>query len=189
MLGPEEVSAAVRPYEVMIIFDVELEQNDIAQRVDRVADTVKSGGGTPGQVDHWGRRTFAYEMNHKTEGYYVLTEMAAEPTTMAQVDRMLAIDDAVLRHKIMRQSDQVAGRARSSSGPRRPSSRGPGPSGRASAGGRSPGGRVPPGAAGGAPSSPPAGDVGTAPASTQTIEGAHQAEPVAEPSADQDPAS
>jgi len=175
----------------MIIFDVELEQNDIAQRVDRVADTVKSGGGTPGQVDHWGRRTFAYEMNHKTEGYYVLTEMAAEPATMAQVDRMLAIDDAVLRHKIMRQPDHVAGRARSSSGSRRPSSRGPGgSSGRASAGGRPQGGRVPPGAAGGVPSSPSTGaDGGAEPASTPPIESAQQAEPVAKPSADQEPAS
>ncbi len=128
----------MRPYEVMIIFDVELEQNDLAQRLDRVAEQVKSGGGTAGRVDHWGRRTFAYELDHKTEGYYVLVEMAAEPAAMATVDRMLALDDAVLRHKIMRQPEHAARRSRPSSGSRRPGSRGPGSSGR-SGGGRSPG--------------------------------------------------
>ncbi len=187
----------MRPYEVMIILDVELEQNDIAQLLNRVADVVKSGGGTAGQVDHWGRRTFAYEMNHRTEGYYVLTEMGAEPATMAQVDRMLSIDDSVLRHKIMRQPEHVAGRPRSSSGSRRPGSRGPSSQGRASTGGRPSGGRGPAGPGSGAPSAPSApstpstggGNRGTESVPAQTIEGAQQQAAAGEPSADQEPAT
>ena len=189
----------MRPYEVMIIFDVELEQNDIAQRLDRVADLIKAGGGTPGQVDHWGRRTFAYELNHRTEGYYVLDEMAAEPATMAQVDRMLTIDDAVLRHKIMRQPD-AAKRSRPSSGSRRPGSRGPGSSGRAPGAGRPPAGRSTAGSSGPRPSGGGAssgagtgagsGSDGADPAPAGPIEGAGQ--PVAAsgaPSGDQEPAT
>jgi small subunit ribosomal protein S6 len=178
----------MRPYEVMIILDVELEPNDIAQLVGRVSDVVKSGGGTTGQVDHWGRRTFAYEMNHRTEGYYVLTEMAAEPATMAQVDRMLSIDDSVLRHKIMRQPEHVVERARSS-GSRRSGARGPGSPGRAS-GGRPTGGRGPAGPGGGSPSAPSTGpDGGTEPVPALTIEGAQQEAAAGEPSTDQEPAT
>ncbi len=102
----------MRPYEVMVIFDVELEESDIRQRLDRVTDLVKAGGGTPGAVTHWGRRTFAYEMKHKTEGYYVLVEAVAEPATLAEVDRMLALEDAVLRHKVIRQPEHAAGRTK-----------------------------------------------------------------------------
>jgi small subunit ribosomal protein S6 len=94
----------------MVIFDVDLEEGDIRQRVDRVVEAVKSRGGVPGQVDYWGRRTFAYEMKHRTEGYYVLLEATAEPEVLAEVDRMLALEDAVLRHKVIRQPEKAAGR-------------------------------------------------------------------------------
>jgi small subunit ribosomal protein S6 len=107
----------VRPYEVMVIFDVDLEEGDIRQRVDRVLDLVKNRGGTPGSVSYWGRRTFAYELKHRTEGYYVLIEATAEPDAIAEVSRMLTLEDAVLRHKVIRQPDVVAGRPTRRSAP------------------------------------------------------------------------
>jgi small subunit ribosomal protein S6 len=109
----------MRPYEVMVIFDVGLEDSDIRQRVERVHELVRAKGGTPGSVSHWGRRTFAYEIKHRSEGYYVVVEATAEPAAMADVDRYLALEDAVLRHKVIRQPDQVAGRA-ASAGRKRP---------------------------------------------------------------------
>lgn len=106
----------MRPYEVMVILDVELEDEDVRKLVDRVVETVRSRGGTPGAVNHWGRRSFAYEMKHRSEGYYVLIEASAEPEVMAEVHRVLALEDAVLRHKVIRQPDKPAVRSR----PRRP---------------------------------------------------------------------
>ena len=100
----------MRPYEVMVIFDVELEDADIRERVDRVLELIRSRGDNPGRVDYWGRRTFAYEMKHRTEGYYVLLEATAEPATMSEVDRLFALEDAVLRHKVLRQPEGAAAR-------------------------------------------------------------------------------
>ena len=100
----------MRPYEVMVIFDIELEEDDIKQRVERILETVSSRGGTPGQVAYWGRRTFAYEMKHRTEGYYAVVEATAEPEVMAEVHRTLALEDAVLRHKVIRQPEGAVGR-------------------------------------------------------------------------------
>jgi small subunit ribosomal protein S6 len=100
----------MRPYEVMIIFDVEREEPDIRQQVERMLELVRSRGGNPGQVEFWGRRTFAYELKHRNEGFYVLVEATAEPATMAEVDRLLALEDSVLRYKILRQPEKLAGR-------------------------------------------------------------------------------
>jgi len=101
----------MRPYEVMVIFDVGLEDGDINASLDRITSLVRDRGGAPGRAERWGRRTFAYELKHRSEGYYVLIEFTAEPTLVADLDRMLTLDDIVLRHKVIRQPDKQSGRA------------------------------------------------------------------------------
>ncbi|MGO9335218.1 MAG: 30S ribosomal protein S6 [Acidimicrobiales bacterium] len=101
----------MRPYEVMVIFDVGLEDGDINAGLDRITSLVRDRGGSPGRVERWGRRSFAYELKHRSEGYYVLIEFMAEATLVADLDRMLTLDDIVLRHKVMRQPDRQSGRA------------------------------------------------------------------------------
>ncbi|HEV2360557.1 MAG TPA: 30S ribosomal protein S6 [Acidimicrobiales bacterium] len=103
--------AAVRPYEIVVIFDAGLDEAVIRETTDRVTQHVKSRGGNPGAVERWGRRTFAYELKHRHEGYYVLIEVSAEPEVMSEVDRMLALSDDVLRHKVIRQQEKAPGRA------------------------------------------------------------------------------
>jgi small subunit ribosomal protein S6 len=97
----------------MMIFDPEVEEPALQGVLDRALDLVRANGGTPGAVDRWGRRTFAYELQHKREGYYVLAEFVAEPKASAELDRFLTLADEVMRHKIMRLPDKVAGRSRS----------------------------------------------------------------------------
>lgn len=106
----------LRPYEVMIIFDATLEEDSIQGIVDRATQLIRDRGGNPGQIDRWGKRRFAYELNHRWEGYYVVAEFTAEPTSIAELDRMLRLADEVVRHKVIRLPDKVAGRPRRSSG-------------------------------------------------------------------------
>lgn len=73
---------------------------------------MRSRGGSVGRVDRWGRRTFAYELKHRTEGFYVFIEVVAEPEAITEVDRTLTLTDEVLRHRIIRQPETLAGRAR-----------------------------------------------------------------------------
>jgi small subunit ribosomal protein S6 len=100
----------MRPYEVMIIFDAGLEEETIRAVTDRATETLVSRGGVIGRVDRWGRRRFAYELKHRTEGYYVLVEATAEPAAMAEMDRVLSLADEVVRHKVIRMPDSIAGR-------------------------------------------------------------------------------
>ena len=110
--GPEGGEPPLRPYEVMIIFDPDVEEAAIQGVLDRALEVVRSDGGTSGTVDRWGRRTFAYEMDHRREGYYVVVEYTGEPKASADLDRFLVLADEVLRHKIIRLPDRVAGRSR-----------------------------------------------------------------------------
>jgi small subunit ribosomal protein S6 len=100
----------MRPYEVIVIIDASLEEDGIRAVIDRSTDIIKAKGGNPGRVDRWGKRRFAYEVKHRTEGYYVLIEASAEPEAMADLDRMLHLADEVIRHKVIRLPDAVAGR-------------------------------------------------------------------------------
>ena len=102
----------MRPYEVMVILDAGLEEDAIRATIDRSTKLIAANGGTPGKVERWGKRRFAYEVEHKSEGYYVLIEATAEPAAMAELDRMLGLADEVVRHKVIRIPDKVAGRAR-----------------------------------------------------------------------------
>ena len=100
----------MRPYEVMIIFDAGLEEEGIRAVLDRVTETLRSRGANIVRIDRWGKRRFAYELKHRLEGYYVLVEATSEPAAMAEVDRLLSLADEVVRHKVIRLPDSVAGR-------------------------------------------------------------------------------
>jgi small subunit ribosomal protein S6 len=98
----------MRHYEVMVILDAGLEEDAIRSTVDRATQIVTNGGGTVDKVDRWGKRRFAYEVHHRSEGYYVLIDTTAEPAVLAEVNRMLGLADEVIRHKVIRLPDKAA---------------------------------------------------------------------------------
>ena len=100
----------MRPYETMIIFDVAVDAQEIQGALDRALDALKAAGGTPGQIDRWGKRTLAYEMKKRREGYYVVVEFSGEPATVAALDRHLTLAPEVLRHKVIRLPEKGAHR-------------------------------------------------------------------------------
>jgi len=100
----------MRPYETMIIFDVAVDAQEIQAALDRALDTIRQSDGTPGQIDRWGKRTLAYEMKKRREGYYVVVEFTGEPATVAALDRHLTLATEVLRHKIIRLPEKGAAR-------------------------------------------------------------------------------
>jgi small subunit ribosomal protein S6 len=101
----------MRPYEVMAIFEATTEPSQIQSVLDHALDVIRTNGGTPGAIDRWGRRTLAYEVNHKREGYYVVVEFTGEPATVSELDRTLGLADEVVRHKVVRLPESRAGAA------------------------------------------------------------------------------
>src|SRR5271165_6174288 len=101
----------MRPYEVMAIFEATTEPSVIQGVLDQAPEVIRSTGGNPGAIDRWGKRTFAYEVNHKREGYYVVVEFTAEPGTVDALDRMLGLADEVVRHKVVRLPERAGAAA------------------------------------------------------------------------------
>lgn len=92
----------MRRYEVMVILDPDLEERTIAPSLDTFLNVVKVDGGTVNKVDIWGRRRLAYEINHKNEGIYAVIDLEANPAAVAELDRQLGLNEAVIRTKVMR---------------------------------------------------------------------------------------
>jgi len=99
----------MRAYELMVIVDAELDDEVIDAQVKRVAELVTQRGGDIKNEDRWGRRRFAYEINHKTEGYYVVYEFVGG-SELAQLERALRLADEIVRHKLFRLPDREAAR-------------------------------------------------------------------------------
>lgn len=101
----------MRHYEVMVILDAGLDEDAIREIVDRATLAITNSGGSVDKVDRWGKRRFAYEVHHRSEGYYVLVEATAEPAAVDSVDRVLGLADEVIRHKVIRLPDKAVGKA------------------------------------------------------------------------------
>ena len=102
----------MRPYEVVVIFDATLEEEAIRPVLDRATAPITKDSAAKLTTDRWGKRRFAYELKHRWEGIYVLLAFNAEPAAVAELDRVLYLADEVLRHKVMRIPENVAGRER-----------------------------------------------------------------------------
>lgn len=100
----------MRAYEMMVIFDGDLDESTVAGVINKVTAQVESADGTVAKTEKKGRQRFAYEINHKTEGFYVVFEIEAEPGALDNVDRNLRLADEVVRHKIIRLPDAEAHR-------------------------------------------------------------------------------
>jgi small subunit ribosomal protein S6 len=100
----------MRPYEVMVIYDAELEESAVRAAVEQSREQLASKGAELGPVDFWGKRRFAYRLKHRWEGYYVVLQAKAEPAAMDELGRTLSLADEVLRHKVLRIPDDVYGK-------------------------------------------------------------------------------
>lgn len=100
----------MRAYELMIMFDNDSDDAAMQGMLGRVTELVQTGGGRVINVDRWGRRRLAYEINKKHEAYYVVLEITTDATNLDPVERVLRIADGVVRHKVMRLPDKEAAR-------------------------------------------------------------------------------
>ena len=101
----------MRAYELMVIFDGDLDEPAAQAWTKTVVEQVAARGGrVHGAADWWGKRRFAYEIKHKTDGYYAVFNLMAEPGALDDFERSLRLADDVVRHKLIRLPDAEAAR-------------------------------------------------------------------------------
>ncbi len=100
-----------RAYELMVIIDGDLEDTAARAWIKSITDSVAAAGGSVhGKPDWWGRRQFAYQINKKDYGYYVVFNLFAAGGALDELERSFRIADAIVRHKLIRLPDAEAAR-------------------------------------------------------------------------------
>ena len=80
-------------YELMVILDPEIDERTVAPSLDKFLNVIRNDGGTIDNIDIWGRRRLAYEINKKTEGIYAVVNFTSEPATAKELDRQLGLNE------------------------------------------------------------------------------------------------
>ena len=100
----------VRHYELVVILEPSLDERTIAPSLETFLNVVRKDGGTVENVEVWGRRRLAYEIDKHAEGIYAVLDVNCEPATVKEMDRQLALNESILRTKVMRRDPAAAGR-------------------------------------------------------------------------------
>jgi small subunit ribosomal protein S6 len=95
-------------YELMVILDPEVDERTIAPSLEKFLNVITNDGGTIENVDIWGRRRLAYEINKKAEGIYAVVNFTAAPASTTELDRQLKLSEAVMRTKVLRAEEAIA---------------------------------------------------------------------------------
>jgi small subunit ribosomal protein S6 len=94
----------------MVILDGDLDESAYEINVNTVTAGIAAEGGTVHSTDKWGKRRFAYEIAHKTEGWYVVLQVTTAGSGFPDLERQLRLADNVVRHKLFRLPDREAAR-------------------------------------------------------------------------------
>ncbi len=92
-------------YEVLYVIDAQLSDEDIAANVDKFEDLVKKHEGNVLNIDKWGKKTLAYPINYKTEGYYVLMDFESAPEFPLELERVFKITESIIRYMVVRKDE------------------------------------------------------------------------------------
>lgn len=114
-------------YELLYIIDTNLEEEPRKELIARFGALIAQHEGKVEKVEEWGKRRLAYLVNDKPEGYYVLVNFSAPQTFPKELERIMEIDDNVMRYLITRvehkrsnvkpQSQRIASQAQSAEVP------------------------------------------------------------------------
>ncbi len=95
----------MRHYEAMYIVDAEIQDEDLETVTEKYKKVVADMGGEVSDASKWekGRRAFAYEIDKKRDGMYILMQFTGDSTVPKELDRIFKINDEIIRHLIVRQ--------------------------------------------------------------------------------------
>ena len=90
-------------YELAVVVSAKIEDEDRAATIEKVKEYITRFGGTVTEVDEWGKRKLAYEIQKMTEGFYYFVHFEAESTVPGEVEQRIRIMDNVLRYLCVKQ--------------------------------------------------------------------------------------
>ena len=92
-------------YEVTVILSAKLEEESRTAAIEKVKSYITRYNGTVGEVEEWGKKRLAYEIQHQTEGFYYLINFEGDSETPNGVESELRIYEPVLRYLVVKKQD------------------------------------------------------------------------------------
>ena len=89
-------------YELAVVVSAKIEDEDRAATIEKVKEYITRFGGTITNVDEWGKKRLAYEIQKMREGYYYFIQFEADADCPAEIERHVRIMDNVLRYLVVR---------------------------------------------------------------------------------------
>ena len=90
-------------YELAVVVSAKIEDEERAATIEKVKAYVERFGGNVTNVDEWGKKRLAYEIQKMREGYYYFISFEAEATAPAEIEGRLRIMDNVIRFLVVKQ--------------------------------------------------------------------------------------
>lgn len=95
-------------YELMVILNPEIDERQVPTILDKFLKVITTDGGSIENVDVWGKRRFAYEIQKKNEGIYAVVAFTATSAATQELDRQLKLSEQVMRTKVLRAEEAIA---------------------------------------------------------------------------------
>ena len=89
-------------YEMLYILDNDLSDEMKEKLINKCNDIIVNANGTIDTVDKWGTKKLAYDINYKSEGYYVLINFKAQSDLPNELERVMRITDGVVRFIVLK---------------------------------------------------------------------------------------
>jgi small subunit ribosomal protein S6 len=90
----------MRKYELICIFQPELDENAFKSVLEKVQGWISEAGGSVDKTEVWGRRRLAYPIRKQIEGQYVLMNISLDPKATSGLERNIRYLESVLRHML-----------------------------------------------------------------------------------------
>ena len=92
-------------YELALIVNAKIEDDARTATVEKAKDYITRFGGTVTEVEDWGKKRLAYEIQKMREGFYYFIQFEADATAPAQIEQRVRIMDNVLRFLCVRKDE------------------------------------------------------------------------------------
>jgi len=92
-------------YEIVYILTPDLEKEQVEESNNSIKSVIEKYGGEPGELDLWGKKRLAYEINDYQEGIYALLTFSGDRTVTDELERSLKMDERVIRYLLTKQDN------------------------------------------------------------------------------------
>ncbi|MCD8020596.1 MAG: 30S ribosomal protein S6 [Clostridiales bacterium] len=90
-------------YELAVVLNAKIDDDARADALEKVKALIEKSGGTITNIDEWGKRRLAYEIQKMREGYYYFIQFDASSDAPAQIEQRVRIMEPVIRYLCVRQ--------------------------------------------------------------------------------------